>query len=187
MLLFQKDDSNAFNELVNRYKNKLVNYLYRFTGSIEDAEDVAQDVFVRIFRMKHTYMEMGKFKPWFYTIAGNQVKSHLNSKSKRRAFSLSRTFGEDDREMEIADNQRIADEQLTAGEEVEYVQKAIDKLELKHKEIIILRDIEDMEYEEISEVLKIPVGTVKSRINRARESLKVLLERLHEPKRRSYN
>ena len=186
MLLFQKDDNEAFNELVKRYKDRLVNYLYRFTGSFEDAEDVAQDVFIRIFRMKHTYMEMGRFKPWFYTIAGNQVKSHLHSRSKKHAYSLSKTFGEDEREIEVADNQRIADEQITADEEVEYVQKAINKLELKHKEIIILRDIEDMEYEEIAEVLKIPVGTVKSRINRARESLKVILERLHEPKRRSY-
>lgn len=187
MLLFQNEDSQAFNEIVRRYKDKLVNFLYRYTGSRDEAEDIAQDTFLRLYRLKHTYKEVGKFSSWFYTIALNQAKSFLRDKIKRSSVSLNQKYGEDEHEIEYRADVRLPDEELMAKDDTYYVQKAINALEEKHKEIIILRDIQDMEYEEIAKILNIPVGTVKSRINRARESLKVMLERLHQPKRRSPN
>jgi RNA polymerase sigma-70 factor (ECF subfamily) len=184
ILRFQKDDNEAFNNIVRRYKDRLVNFLYRYTGSFDEAEDIAQDTFLRLYRLKHTYREVGKFSSWFYTIALNQAKSHKRDKIRHQAISLDKTYGEDEREFELPSDSKLPDEEVMSDDESFFVQKAINALEEKHKEIIILRDIQDMEYEEIAKILNIPVGTVKSRINRARESLKVTLEKLHKPKRR---
>lgn len=184
MLRFQNDDNDAFSQIVNRYKDRLVNFLYRYTGSIDEAEDIAQDSFLRLYRLKHTYKDVGKFSSWFYTIAINQAKSHKRDKARRHAYSMNQTFGEDGKEIEYASDDRQPDEELIAKDDAYMVQKAINLLDEKHREIILLRDIQDMEYEEIATVLQIPVGTVKSRINRARESLKVILEKIYKPKRR---
>jgi RNA polymerase sigma-70 factor (ECF subfamily) len=187
ILRFQKEDNDAFSQLVTRYKDRLVNFLFRYTGGRDEAEDIAQDTFLRLYRLKHTYKEVGKFSSWFYTIALNQAKSHKRDKLRHKAISMNQTYGEDEREMEFPSDTKLPDEDIMAEDENFYIQKAINSLEEKHKEIIILRDIQDMEYEEIASILKIPVGTVKSRINRARESLKVMLERTHKPKRISPN
>lgn len=184
ILLFQKEDREAFSQLVNRYKDRLVNFLFRYTGSRDEAEDIAQDTFLRLYRLKHTYKEVGKFSSWFYTIALNQAKSHIRDKRRHAAQPLHQTFGDEERELDVKSEERLPDEQLMLEDEGRYIQRAINRLEEKHKEIIILRDIQDLEYEEIAGILSIPVGTVKSRINRARESLKAELESMHKPKRR---
>ncbi|MFZ4592081.1 MAG: RNA polymerase sigma factor, partial [Ignavibacteria bacterium] len=75
ILMFQSDDVEAFNEIVFRYKNKVVNFLYRYTGDRDEAEDLAQDTFVKVFRSKHLYKEIAKFSTWFYTIAVNTAKT----------------------------------------------------------------------------------------------------------------
>lgn len=184
ILLFQKEDREAFSQLVNRYKDRLVNFLFRYTGSRDEAEDIAQDTFLRLYRLKHTYKEVGKFSSWFYTIALNQAKSHIRDKRRHAAQPLLQTFGDEERELDVKSEERLPDEQIMLEDEGRYIQRAINRLEEKHKEIIILRDIQDLEYEEIAGILSIPVGTVKSRINRARESLKAELESMHKPKRR---
>ncbi len=187
ILLFQKEDNDAFGQIVKRYKDRLVNFLFRYTGNRDDAEDIAQDAFLRLYRLKHTYKEVGKFSSWFYTIALNQAKSHMRYKNRHKAFSINQGYGEDEKEIELPSDTRLPDEDIMSEDENYYIQKAINALDEKHKEIIILRDIQDMEYEEIAGILNVPVGTVKSRINRARESLNVTLEKMHKPKRRSLN
>ncbi len=82
ILTFQKEDINAFNEIVYRYKDKIVNFLYRYTGSREESEDIAQDAFLRLYKSKHLYREIGKFSTWFYTIAINLAKTNLKKKIK---------------------------------------------------------------------------------------------------------
>ena len=187
MLLFQKEDNDAFGHIVKRYKDRLVNFLYRYAGNKDDAEDIAQDTFLRLYRLKHTYKDVGKFSSWFYTIALNQAKSHMRLKNRHKGISLNQGFGEEEKEMELPSDAKLPDENIMSEDENFYIQKAINALDDKHREIIILRDIQDLEYEEIAGILNVPVGTVKSRINRARESLKVTLERMHKPKRRSLN
>lgn len=187
MHLFQNDDNDAFSCIVKRYKDRIVNFLYRYTGSLDDAEDIAQDAFLRLFRLRQSYKDTGKFSSWFYTIAINQAKSHKIDRIRHHAVSIDKTYGENESEMQFASDEKLPDEELIGRDERYFVQKAINLLDEKHKEIILLRDIQDMEYEEIAKILGIPVGTVKSRINRARESLKVILERMHKPKRRQHN
>ena len=86
---FQKEDVEAFNEIVFRYKDRLVNFLFRYTGNRDDSEDLAQDTFLKLYRSKHLYREIAKFSTWFYTIAINIAKTNLRKKSRHKAISLS--------------------------------------------------------------------------------------------------
>ncbi len=182
ILEFQKEDVNAFNEIVYRYKDRLVNFLYRYTGSREECEDIAQDAFLRLYRSKHLYREIGKFSTWFYTIAINLAKTHLRRKKNYRAFSINNYDENEEKDYELTANVIAPDESANAANEGYYIQKAIESLNPKFREVIILRDIQDLEYEEIATITKLPLGTVKSRINRGRECLKEMLEQIYKPK-----
>lgn len=177
---FQKEKVEAFNELVIRYKDKLVNFLFRYTGDRDEAEDLAQDAFIKLYRSKHLYKEIAKFSTWFYTIAINTAKTDARKKSRYNALSISDYDPENEKDYEIPANVQSPDEYANAGIENYYIQKAIDSLDESFKEVIILRDIEDMDYEEIAEVTGLPLGTVKSRINRGREKLKKLLSEIYK-------
>lgn len=177
---FQKEKVEAFNELVIRYKDKLVNFLYRYTGDKDEAEDLAQDAFIKLYRSKHLYKEIAKFSTWFYTIAINTAKTDARKKNRFNTLSISDYDPENEKDYEIPANVQSPDEYANAGIESYYIQKAIDSLEESFKEVIILRDIEDMDYEEIAKVTGLPLGTVKSRINRGREKLKKLLSEIYK-------
>jgi len=178
---FQNEKVEAFNELVIRYKDKVVNFLYRYTGDRDEAEDLAQDAFVKLYRSKHLYKEIAKFSTWFYTIAINTAKTDARKKSRYNALSISDYDPENEKDYEIPANVLAPDDVANAKIENYYIQKAIDSLEDSFKEVIILRDIEDMDYEEIAQLTGLPLGTVKSRINRGREKLKKLLSEIYKP------
>ena len=180
ILEFQKENVEAFSELVLRYKDKVVNFLYRYTGDRDEAEDLAQDAFVKLYRSKHLYKEIAKFSTWFYTIAINTAKTDARKKSRYNALSISDYDPENDKDYEIPADVQSPDEYANAGIENHYIQKAIDSLEESFKQVIILRDIEDMDYEEIAQITGLPLGTVKSRINRGREKLKKILNEIYK-------
>ncbi len=182
ILKFQKEDIDAFNEIVYRYKDRVVNFLYRYTGSREESEDIAQDAFLRLYKSKHLYREIGKFSTWFYTIAINIAKTNLRKKNKYKAISINNYNEDGDKDYELTSKMAATDESANAVSENYHIQKAIDSLEDFQKEVILLRDIQNLDYEEISKILNIPLGTVKSRINRARESLKITLEKIYKSK-----
>ena len=179
ILMFQNEDIGAFNEIVFRYKNRVVNFLYRFTGDRDEAEDLAQDTFVKVFRSKHLYKEVAKFSTWFYTIALNTAKTNAKKKSRMSTFSLSDFDPENEKDYELKDTGYTPDEVANAGMENHYIQQAINSLDEDFRKIIILRDIEDLEYEEIVKITGLPMGTVKSRINRGREKLKKILSDIY--------
>ncbi|MBL7129079.1 MAG: sigma-70 family RNA polymerase sigma factor [Ignavibacteria bacterium] len=179
---FQEEDIEAFNEIVFRYKDKLVNFLFRYTGNRDDSEDLAQDTFLKLYRSKHLYREIAKFSTWFYTIAINIAKTNLRKKSRKKAISLSSFDTENEKDFELTANVLGPDESANASTESYYIQKAIDSLDENFREVIVLRDIQDFEYEEIAQITGLPLGTVKSRINRGREKLKVMLSEIYKPK-----
>lgn len=179
ILMFQNDDIEAFNEIVFRYKNKVVNFLYRYTGNRDEAEDLAQDTFVKVFRSKHLYKEVAKFSTWFYTIAVNTAKTNAKKKSRMSTISLSDFDPDNEKDYDLKDTGFMPDEIANAGTESYYIQQAINSLDEDFKNIIILRDIEDLEYEEIVKITGLPMGTVKSRINRGREKLKKILSDIY--------
>lgn len=183
ILKFQKEDINAFNEIVIRYKDKIVNFLYRYTGSREESEDIAQESFLKLYKSKHLYREIGKFSTWFYTIAINLAKTGLRQKKKYNAMSINNFDENEEKDYELTADIIAPDESANAANENYYIQKAIESLNKKFREVIILRDIQDLEYEEIVRITNLPLGTVKSRINRGRECLKEMLEHIYDTKK----
>lgn len=182
ILEFQKEDIDAFNEIVYRYKDRIINFLYRYTSSREESEDIAQDAFLRLYKSKHLYREIGRFSTWFYTIAINLAKTHLRHKKNYRTISINNYDENEEKDYELTANVIAPDESANASNENYFIQKAINALNVKFREVVILRDIQELDYEEISKITKLPLGTVKSRINRGRECLKEMLEQIYKPK-----
>jgi RNA polymerase sigma-70 factor (ECF subfamily) len=112
---FQEEDIEAFNEIVFRYKDKLVNFLFRYTGNRDDSEDLAQDTFLKLYRSKHLYREIAKFSTWFYTIAINIAKTNLRKKSRKKAISLSSFAPENEKDFELTANVLGPDESANAS------------------------------------------------------------------------
>jgi RNA polymerase sigma-70 factor (ECF subfamily) len=177
---FQKDRIEAYNEIVIRYKDRLINFLFRFTGSKEEAEDLAQDTFLKLYRSKHLYKEIAKFSTWLYTIAVNIAKTELRKKSRYNTISISDFDPENDKDFDIQSGDISPEDIANASIENYYIQKAIGMLEEHYREALILRDIQELEYDEIAKIINVPLGTVKSRINRAREKLKTILEEIYK-------
>jgi RNA polymerase sigma-70 factor (ECF subfamily) len=177
---FQDGDVYAFEEIVNRYKDPLMNFVFRFLGDMSEAEDIVQETFLRVFRNKRAYRKIAKFSTWIYTIAGNLAKTELRKRKKRNLHSITE-LGYEDKDYEISDDTLNPEKKTSSRMFDEILQREIQQLSPKFREVIILRDIQELSYEEISKILKVPLGTVKSRVNRARlrlqERLKEYLDR----------
>lgn len=179
ILRFQKGDEQSYVELVNRYRDRLINYIYRFVNDIESAEDIVQDALVKLYTHKHYYKNIAKFSTWMYTIAGNLAKTELRKKKTRKVTNLSQ-IGPEDKDYELPSVEPDTDK-IAQSEYVEKrIQKAINKLPLHFKTVTILRDIQELSYEEISKILEIPIGTIKSRINRGRIQLSEKMKHFKE-------
>ncbi len=177
ILAFQRGNVEAFNVLVTRYKDPLMNYIFRYVGDMDMASDILQDTFLRVYHKKHLYKTVAKFSTWIYTIAGNLAKSEL--RSSRRKYTTSITMQQDDEkdyDLPIADEDPQPDRAADSALLHEAIQKALLELPDVFREAVILRDIQDLTYEEISEITEQPIGTVKSRINRGRKQLQELLQ-----------
>lgn len=174
---FQDGDVYAFEEIVHRYKDPLVNFVYNFLGNRIDSEDVVQETFLRVFKNKHLYRNIAKFSTWIYTIASNLAKTELRRRKRRRFFSISQ-MGYDDKDYDIPDGLHPPDKIVDGRIKEKTIRDEIQALPPKFREVVILRDIQELSYEEISNVLKIPIGTVKSRVNRGRLRLQKELQHL---------
>jgi len=174
---FQDGDEQAYVELVNRYRDKLMSFIYRFVNDMEQAEDIVQDALLKLFTHKHYYKSIAKFSTWIYTVAGNLAKTELRKKKTRKVTSLSQ-MGLEDKDYELPSVAPESDD-VIQGEYIEKkIQAAIQKLPLHFRTVTILRDIQELSYEEISKIVNVPLGTVKSRINRARLQLQKDLKKL---------
>jgi len=180
--LFQNGDNKAFDQIVLRYKDKLYTFLYMIVGDYDLAQDLAQDTYLRIFKNKDSYNKMSaKFSTWMYTIAKNGAFTELRKKKRRKTYAVSevRKKGNDgeDYEFQIPD---LSEGDLESKMMTEYkrksIQSALSQLKQDFRTIIILRDIQELSYDHISRIVEVPIGTVKSRINRAREKLLELLK-----------
>ena len=174
---FQNGDLYAFDLIVKRYKDQLINFAYRFLGDLEDSEDIVQETFLRVFRKKDAYKNVAKFSTWIYTITGNLAKTELRRRKRRKLLSIS-NLGYNNKDYELPDLKKGPEERVDLSIQDEMIQKAINSLSKKFKEVIILRDIQELSYEEISNIAKIPLGTVKSRVNRGRLKLQEKLSEL---------
>ena len=172
-------DVDSFNIIVDRYKNRLLNFVYRFVKDFDVAEDIVQETFLRVFRKRHNYKAIANFSTWIFTIAGNLAKSELRRRKRWKFLSID-IENDDEKKFELPDKGMKPDRAASVKILDENVQDAIDTLQSKYKEALILRDIEGISYQQIAEILGVPVGTVKSRVNRARIKLQKKL-RGHSP------
>ncbi|MDD3094796.1 MAG: sigma-70 family RNA polymerase sigma factor [Candidatus Neomarinimicrobiota bacterium] len=174
---FQKGDERAYIELVRRYKDRLLNFVYRYLNSYEQAEDVVQDTLLKLYTSAHMYREIARFSTWIFTIAANLAKSELRRIKRRRVVSI-HDMGFDDKEYEIPSEAYSPEKETTSSYGEKQIQQAINTLPDQFKTVIILREVQQLSYEEISQILGISIGTVKSRINRGRLRLQKLLKEL---------
>lgn len=166
-------DAKAFEVLVHRYQGRLLQAMMYICGSLQEAEDVVQETFIQAYLKLHTFGNMSRFYTWLYRIAINFA---LSRKRKRRE-RLSLDFGKEQLGCEPIDDEDLSpDKSMLQAETGQIVQLAIAALSEDHRVIIVLRDLHDLSYEAIADVLGINLGTVRSRLNRARTQLKSILE-----------
>jgi len=162
----------AFEELVSSYEKKIYNYCLRMTNSREDAEDLTQEVFVRVYKNIKSFKGGSQLSTWIYRIAHNICIDRYR-KSKASVVSLNQPKGEDDeREIDLPSGSPSPEEHVIRGEQQKLLLNCISRLKPEYQTVIILRDIQHFSYEEIAGILNLPLGTVKSHINRARAALR---------------
>jgi len=175
----KKGDERAFEEIVSRYRNPLTNFLYRMLNDYEEAVDLAQETFVRVYFAIERYHTDYAFSTYIYRIASNLAISEIRRRKRRKLMSLTGFFSFDSEEVDFhpPDKKPLPDADLLEDEEKTVIAKAIATLPDKYRAPIILRDIEGKSYDEIAEILQLGLGTTKSRISRARGLLKEKLKK----------
>jgi RNA polymerase sigma-70 factor (ECF subfamily) len=174
MRSIQKGDMVAFNSMVDRYKDRLMNVIGRMLSSVEEAEDIVQETFVRVYQHRQSFNFEHCFSTWIYTIALNLARNELRKRKKFKHYDIT----------EMKSNEvELAVEMKLPSRLPEAIKSAVTSLPDKYKIAFILRDVQELPYEEVAKILSVPLGTVKSRVNRARMMLREKLQ----PKLESYN
>ena len=176
---FQEGDVGAYNKIVYRYKDRLLNFIYRYLNDIDRSEDLVQDTLIKLYTHKDSYKEIAKFSTWLYTIASNLARTELRKIKRRRTFSVTE-LSREDREFIISSPDLEPDDQNLSKNFQESVQWALSELSDDFRTVVILRDIQELSYEEISKITEVPLGTIKSRINRARVQLQGKLKEIYK-------
>ena len=172
---FLAGEQRAFGELVDRYDTRLVNFVYRTVGDRERAQDLVQETFVRVYRHLHRFDQSKKFSTWIYTIASNLAKNELRNRSRNPLVlfqTIKKNWDADHRPLEWEDESLKPDDLFRKRHLREMVEKAVRELPEHHKIVFVLRELEGRTYEEIAEITDTNLGTVKSRLNRARKQLR---------------
>jgi RNA polymerase sigma-70 factor (ECF subfamily) len=163
MRRIQKDEFDAFEELVARYRNRLVNLIYRMLNDQNEAEDLVQETFLRVWNHRQDYDFSYCLSTWVYTIALNLAKNELRKRRKFKFFNLGEMTEK---------GLELPDPKMGPSALGHMLQGAIVKLPIKYKTAFLLRDVEQLPYEDVAQILGVPLGTVKSRVNRARTVLR---------------
>ena len=174
---------DAYEILLQRYQQPVYNLVYRLMNDPSDASDIVQEVFLKVFKNIGNFRGNSSLKTWIYRIAVNEAYNHRRwfSRHQRREVALGPEEGLRTYADSLADTSRTPFDQAADHETFALVEAALDKLNPKFRAVVVLRDIEDLSYEEIAAVLDISIGTVKSRILRGREALRKILEGRLEP------
>jgi len=170
---FLDGEERAFGELVSRYDSRLLNFVYRTVGDRERAQDLVQETFVRVYRHLHRFDQSKKFSTWIYTIAGNLAKNELRNRSRNPLVlfqTIKKNWDADHRPLEWEDESTKPDDLFRKRHLKEKVDEAVKELPEHHRLVFVLRELEGRTYEEIAEITDTNLGTVKSRLNRARNN-----------------
>ena len=170
---FLGGEERAFEELVDRYQGRLLNFVYRTIGDREKGEDLVQEVFIRVYRHLHRFDRSKKFSTWIYTIASNLAKNELRNRSRNPLVlfqTIRKSWQDDDRPLQFEDTTARPDDLYRKRHLRALVEDSVSKLPAHHREVFVLRELEGKSYEEIAEITACNLGTVKSRLNRARNA-----------------
>lgn len=170
---FLEGEQRAFGILVDRYDNRLVNFVYRTIGDRERAQDLVQETFIRVYRHLHRFDPTKKFSTWIYTIASNLAKNELRNRSRNPLVffqTIKKNWEADHRPLEWEDNSYKPDDLYRKRHLRRVVEKAVSELPEHHRVVFVLRELQGKTYEEIAEITAVNLGTVKSRLNRARNN-----------------
>jgi RNA polymerase sigma-70 factor (ECF subfamily) len=177
MSQFQMGTVEAFNLLVERYEDRLKHFLYGFLKDGRRSEDLTQETFLRVYRNRHAYTRIASFSTWIHTIAGNLARSEYRKRKRRKTYSL---YGQgsdgDEYERPLPDLRYAADRDAERSTQRTRIRQALNQLTPAFREVVVLRDVQHLRYDEIAELTGLPLGTVKSRINRGRKKLQAMLE-----------
>ena len=177
----KKGDAQAFEELILSYHKKVLNLAYRMLGSVSDAEDAAQEIFIKVFRTLYSFNERSAFSTWLYKVATNVCLDILRKRKRQNGgamVSINRYNSQDDEyELPIEDDAPSPYEEAQKKEAMRALNSALDLLSEEQRAVIVMRDINGLSYEEIADVMECSLGTIKSRINRSRLALRKLLEK----------
>ena len=167
---------NAFETIVKKYEKMIYNLAFTKTQNRENAQDISQECFLRAYKMLRGYRTDSAFSTWIYKICQNLIFDFFRKNKKIKTVSLSvpdDESGDDEiKEKDIADYDSEPSEQIIREEKIKKIREIINSLPEDLREIIVLRDLQNLSYTQISEMLGVEIGTVKSRLNRAREKLK---------------
>jgi RNA polymerase sigma-70 factor (ECF subfamily) len=166
-------DPRAFGEIVTRYDQRLLNFVYRTIGDRERAQDLVQETFVRVYRHLHRFDQSKKFSTWIYTIASNLAKNELRNRSRNPLVlfqTIKKNWDADHRPLEWEDTQYKPDDLFRKRHLKQKVEEAVKLLPEHHRIVFVLRELEGKTYEEIADITGCNLGTVKSRLNRARNN-----------------
>jgi len=175
----QNGDVEAFEMLIQDYENKILNYCYRMLGNQSDAEDAAQETFVKVFRFIGSFTGQSSFSTWLYKIASNICLDFLRKAKRQPKETITIHQYNDEGEefvLPLADTAPTPYEQAQLNEAQQALLSALNQLSEQQRKVIILRDVEGLSYEEIGQIIHAAPGTVKSRINRARRALQKILQ-----------
>jgi RNA polymerase sigma-70 factor, ECF subfamily len=173
--LAKAGDELAFSEIMNRYRNPITNFIFRMLNDYEEAIDLSQETFVRVYFALDRYKSEFAFSTYIYRIAANLAISEIRKRKRRKILSLTGLFQSEDSEetdFDIPDESILPDQNVLDEEQRSIIVKAITALPEKYRAALILRDVQDKSYEEVSQILELSLGTTKSRISRARGLLK---------------
>jgi len=174
---FQAGTVEAFNILVGRYSERLSHYLYSFLSDRKMCEDLLQETFLRVHRNRHSYQRIARFSTWLYTIAGNLARSEYRKRKRRPVYPIhSVSRDNEEYEMMLPDETQPPDNTTDAVLRYETIQDALDEITSDFREVVVLRDVQELSYDEIAQITGLPMGTVKSRINRGRSKLQDMLK-----------
>ncbi len=176
---FLGKEERAFDVLVERYQVRLLNFVVRTIGDRERGEDLVQEVFIRVYRHHHRFDQTKKFSTWIYTIASNLAKNELRNRSRNPLVffqTIRKNWQDDDRPLEFEDAASRPDDMYRKRHLRSLVEASVDQLPEHHRQVFVLRELEGKSYEEIAEITGCNLGTVKSRLNRARNSFASIIE-----------
>jgi len=175
---FLDGNTRAFTELVVRYQARLLNFVYRTIGDRERAEDLVQEVFVRVYRHLQRFDQSKKFSTWIYTIASNLAKNELRNRSRNPLVlfqTIRKQWEADHRPLQFEDTTARPDDLFRKRHLRELVEWAVERLPEHHRVVFVLRELEGKSYDEIAEITSCNLGTVKSRLNRARNNFAAIV------------